>query len=480
MKALAMIIILRLTRTISGTPSVSPTNQTILVAVDSPLEIIFSSTQIYPCDATCDSEKIQMSLNNVWGCQLNFDRDTGTMTRDNFSKQPCKDSRSDSWRATTSNPPHADDIYLKIERAHAHDSGIWDVGAKPEAGDGDRILVTAYVTVAAAPEEMSFVDADDVANDDYNDGEVTLSQNETYVIERIFCKATRVRPEPTFIWTVDDVDINLIPELQNATTEATTSEVSQVTETDKTEYFDMTQELGLPVIGWLDSKVLGCRVAINDSNGNNLVPNASPADLTLNVTFVVEARPVPSTDPEIFPEGTFSAGEEGVLVIHFHSNPEPRELSWYPYDMSGNLTSTEANATLQSGRYTSHSWVKAVDCLHAIGSDACVTTYTPSNPSNAYVAILKISELKEDDQNYAHNLTISNSVGTTTYAVRIQTIEVGLTTGAIVGIVAGCVVGVILIAGLILLFVRHRNGKKSKKIRQKKKESRAEERTDRL
>ena len=105
----------------SGTPSVSPTNQTILVAVDSPLEIIFSSTQIYPCDATCDSEKIQMSLNNVWGCQLNFDRDTGTMTRDNFSKQPCKDSRSDSWRATTSNPPHADDIYLKIERAHAHD-----------------------------------------------------------------------------------------------------------------------------------------------------------------------------------------------------------------------------------------------------------------------------------------------------------------------------------------------------------------------
>ena len=50
----------------------------------------------------------------------------------------------------------------------------------------------------------------------------------------------------------------------------------------------MTQELGLPVIGWLDSKVLGCRVAINDSNGNNLVPNTSPADLTLNVTFVVE------------------------------------------------------------------------------------------------------------------------------------------------------------------------------------------------
>ena len=59
-----------------------------------------------------------------------------------------------------------------------------------------------FIFFFSAPEEMSFVDADDVANDDYNDGEVILSQNETYVIERIFCKATRVRPEPTFIWTV--------------------------------------------------------------------------------------------------------------------------------------------------------------------------------------------------------------------------------------------------------------------------------------
>merc|ERR1712110_313509 len=98
-----------------------------------------------------------------------------------------------------------------------------------------------------------------------------------------------------------------------------------------------------------------------------------------------------------------------------------------------------------------------------------------SNPSNAYVAILKVSELTEDDQNHVHNLTITNDIGTTSYSVRIQTIEVGLTTGAIAGIVVGCIVGVVLIAGAILLFIRHRNGKKSKKIRQRKKESRAEE-----
>ena len=47
-----------------------------------------------------------------------------------------------------------------------------------------------------------------------------------------------------------------------------------------------------------------------------------------NHFLISSAAPVPSTDPEIFPEGTFEAGEQGVLVIHFHSNPEPMWLSW--------------------------------------------------------------------------------------------------------------------------------------------------------
>jgi len=88
--------------------------------------------------------------------------------------------------------------------------------------------------------------------------------------------------------------------------------------------------------------------------------------------------------------------------------------------------------------------------------------------------------LTEDDQNNAHTLFIKNTFGTTAYSVRIQNMEVGLTTGAIAGIVVGCIVGVVLIAAAVLMFIRHRNGKKSKKIRQRKKESRAEERTDRL
>ena len=65
--------------------------------------------------------------------------------------------------------------------------------------------------------------------------------------------------------------------------------------------------------------------------------------------------------------------------------------------------------------------------MNATGSaSACAKTWStsnPSNPSNAYVAILKISELTEDDQNHVHNLTITNRIGTTSYSVRIQTIE---------------------------------------------------------
>ena len=277
-----------------------------------------------------------MSLNNVWGCQLNFDRDTGTMTRDNFSKQPCKDSRSDSWRATTSNPPHADDIYLKIERAHAHDRylwsinkllflnnffqveyGTWEQNQKLVMGTGFLLqLMLRLQLVRNIPHSREFIFFFQRLKKcplwmptTWPTMTTTMAKWRSAKTKPMSSSASSAKPpewdlsqpssglsvtnhlllQPSLIRTLsDDVDINLIPELQNATTEATTSEVSQVTETDKTEYFDMTQELGLPVIGWLDSKVLGCRVAINDSNGNNLAPNASPADLTLNVTFVVE------------------------------------------------------------------------------------------------------------------------------------------------------------------------------------------------
>ena len=53
----------------------------------------------------------------------------------------------------------------------------------------------------------------------------------------------------------------------------------------------------------------------------------------------------------------FEAGEEGVLNIHFRSNPEPTELEWDLADMETNLAS---NMKVSWGRYTSEGWKSAV------------------------------------------------------------------------------------------------------------------------
>ena len=45
------------------------------------------------------------------------------------------------------------------------------------------------------------------------------------------------------------------------------------------------------------------------------------------------------------------------------------------------------------------------------------------NQVNAYVAILRISPLKKEDEQFVHILTITNELGTTSYAVRIPNIE---------------------------------------------------------
>jgi hypothetical protein len=69
---------------------------------------------------------------------------------------------------------------------------------------------------------------------------------------------------------------------------------------------------------------------------------------------------VPPAEPEVNPEGSFVEGEEGVVIIYFHSNPAPTGLSWVLEDMAGNLTSTETNMTMTVGRYTSEGWKPTV------------------------------------------------------------------------------------------------------------------------
>ena len=126
--------------------------------------------------------------------------------------------------------------------------------------------------------------------------------------EYVFCKATKVRPAPQFIWTVGGknefpksfdwvfydflfaeidsvpVEISNIPELENATIlNAVNSSWDGSDFQDQ--YLDVTSQLELPIIGWLDTKTLGCRIEIHDTNGINLTPPA--AKLSRNVTFTV-------------------------------------------------------------------------------------------------------------------------------------------------------------------------------------------------
>jgi len=489
MKWLAMTVVLQLARKISGEKVCSgqacldPSTKTIIVREGQPIEIKFESEGIYPCDPDpddCDFDKITVDLGtHSSGCTLKFNRETPRMDRDDLTPSSnCQNTRDSSWAATANDFPSSSDVFLKIDSAHPDDSGQWKFEVKPSSSQDEAVVVFPDIWVIAEPLEVSFVKENGDDNEDYNDGEVELDprNNDT---EYVFCKATKVRPAPQFIWTVEidsvPVEINNIPELENATI-LNAANSSWENSDFPNQYLDVTSQLELPIIGWLDTKTLGCRIEIHDTNGINLTPPA--AKLSRNVTFTVPAAPVPSTDPEINPEGTFVAGEQGVLVVHFHSNPEPDQLYWQPWDVSSNLTSNRTNMTVQYGRYTSEGWMDAVDCLS--NHTACAGIQSLANPRNAYVAILTISELSEDDQNNAHSLFIKNTYGTTTYSVRIQNMEVGLTTGAIAGIVVGCIVGVVLIAAAVLMFIRHRNGKKSKKIRQRKKESRAEERTDRL
>ena len=131
--------------------------------------------------------------------------------------------------------------------------------------------------------------------------------------ESIFCKATKVRPAPQFIWTIgekkwndrwlvlvtnaflyaeiDSVPVEItaenIPELENATIFSAEEDLWGGSDGSdyQNQYLDVTQQLELPVIGWLDTKTLGCRIEIHDTNGINLTPPA--AKLSRNVTFTV-------------------------------------------------------------------------------------------------------------------------------------------------------------------------------------------------
>ena len=97
----------------------NPENQTIIVAVGGRLQLRWESEGLYPCaeDPCTTNEKIRLVDGNR--CEISFNRDTDDMDSTDFSS--CENSRDESWRATTKNPPNVDDVYLLIESAHPDD-----------------------------------------------------------------------------------------------------------------------------------------------------------------------------------------------------------------------------------------------------------------------------------------------------------------------------------------------------------------------
>merc|ERR1719153_393334 len=100
----------------------------------------------------------------------------------------------------------------------------------------------------------------------------------------------------------------------NVTTNAT-----GLPNTGDSRYLDVKQRMEFIPEAWMDGKTVKCKADILDTQGNSLIYNKKET----NVTFTVEAPPVPSNETEIIPEGQFVEEEEGLVVIYFHSNPKP-------------------------------------------------------------------------------------------------------------------------------------------------------------
>ena len=61
---------------------------------------------------------------------------------------------------------------------------------------------------------------------------------------------------------------------------------------------------------------------------------------------------------ETLAEEELKSGKEGLLMVPFHANPEPRNLTWYLDDLQYPLGLNET-----SDRYTSRGWIRYVSIM---------------------------------------------------------------------------------------------------------------------
>lgn len=289
------------------------------------------------------------------------------------------------------------------------------------------------------------------------DKELEFTQGEENKV-KIRCTAAWTRPAPTFHWSIENAPNY---ELMNYTVSA--NDVVEV-DFDQAGYnfpgkgVTVTQEIELLIEPWFDGEDIKCRA---EHPGYNSSYSEEEKETTASMT--VKGPPVP-VDETVGMEGEFKVGEPATLLIPFHAYPGPTSLIYRLTDVGGDLNVTLSANTSSAGRYTARGWRL---------KDENNATRTTRSSSREYYAILEVSELEKEDRDRVHTMIAFNELGNATYTFNFQNIEDGgMSAGVIAGIVIGSLAGVLLVGVLVILFIRHRNGKKSKKIKQERKRKR--------
>lgn len=277
---------------------------------------------------------------------------------------------------------------------------------------------------------------------------------------RATCTAFYTRPQPDLRWELGDGTMEIDAALSNETT--TQENFPNGEGYVPGEAMIFTQTLDLTIEPWMDGLNLSC--IANHTAYTQFWTNRSA-----EVTLIVKGPPVPKNET-LEVGGDFTEGEGGILLIPFHSFPAPISLMFDFNGSEDNITVTNPDNSTASGRFTNRGWVVRVQ-------EGNITNRNSADTAREFYAVLEISEVEESDAGLVHRMTVSNQFGSNTYTFTIPTVQDGgLSAGEIAGIVIGCLAAVVLIAVLAVLFIRHRNGKKSKKIKQERKRRRNEER----
>jgi len=377
---------------------------------------------------------------------------TSWFSFDTFTGQDPKDTRPEAWKiqwwqGNVNDPNKA--IGIRVRHATKKDNGNWSL--KAFKSNSEFFDFPFKLIVAEIPSDISFVESK------FQEENVVFKKigEEAIPEELVTCKVTHVRPAPTFQWMIGS-NLAYLDDFAYNDFNASISATSEIANEDDPNYLDVTQTLTLRPKSWMDGRYLRCRTNHTAYNSTH-----QEEDKSYSINMIVQAPPVPNnTVIETVSDGELVTGQEGMILIPFHSNPHPTNITWYLTDIDWPLS---GNQTI--GKYTSEGWIQYNK----------TTARASTSTATGFVARLRIDKLRSSDSGMEHSLTVANELGQSNYTFRIQEItNVGLGGGEIAGIVIGCILAVILIAALVILFIRRKNIKKSKKIKQERRKEREE------